>query len=148
MVWMVLIFTASADNLSAQHSSRFLEPVIRWLFPHLASATVYHLVFLARKCAHLTEFAVLALLLWRARRQPQRQDPRPWEWSQAGFALLCTALYAASDELHQLFIPHREGQWQDVVIDTTGAVLGLLVLWLLWKYRKRRGNRGVSREAS
>jgi VanZ family protein len=137
MLWMFLIFTASSDKLSTQHSSRFLEPVIRWLFPHLADETVYQLVFLARKCAHLTEFAVLALLIWRAWRQPVRQDPRPWQWSQAGFALLCTALYATSDEIHQLFVPHREGRVQDVVIDTVGAALGLLALWLLGKWRKR-----------
>jgi len=136
LVWMSLIFTASGDTHSAQHSSRFIAPVLRWLFPQLTEATVSLIVLFVRKCAHVAEYAVLALLIWRALRRPARRDPRPWRWSQAGFALLCTALYAGSDEIHQLFVPSREGRFEDVVIDAAGAALGLLALWLLGKWRK------------
>ena len=148
LVWMALIYTASGDKRSMQHSSRFIEPVIRWLFPHLADDTVQFMVFLVRKAAHVTEYALLALLLWRALRKPVRRDPRPWQWSQAGFALLCAALYASSDEIHQLFVPHREGRIQDVMIDTSGAALGLLALWLLGKCRKKWGNPARFTESS
>ena len=136
LVWMSLIFTASGDSHSGQHSSRIIEPVLRWLFPHITAATVSGIVLFIRKCAHITEFAVLALLLWRALRKPLRRDPRPWRWSVAGFALLGTALYASSDEIHQLFVPTREGRFEDVAIDAAGAALGLFALWLLGKWRK------------
>ena len=136
LVWMSLIFTASGDTHSGQHSSRIIEPILRWLFPHMADATIGFIVLFVRKCAHVAEYAALALLLWRALRRPVRRDPRPWRWSQAGSALLVTALYASSDEIHQLFVPSREGRFEDVVIDAAGAGLGLLALWLVGKWRK------------
>ena len=135
-VWMLIIFTASSDTHSAHHSSRIIEPILRWLFPHLADATVSHVVLLVRKCAHVAEYAVLALLVWRALRGPARPDSHPWRWAHAGLALLATTLYASSDEIHQLFVPHREGRFADVLIDASGATLGLLGLWLFGKWRK------------
>ena len=108
---MALIFTASGDTQSSQ---------------------------LVRKCAHLTEFAVLALLFWRAFRKPVRNAPRPWLWAEARLALLCTMLYAAGDEFHQLFVASREGKVSDVLLDTSGAALGLLALWIVRRWRKLR----------
>lgn len=136
---MSLIYTASGDKRSAQHSSRVIEPVLRWFFPHLDQPTVDLIVFLVRKCAHLTEYALLALLVWRAVRKPYRGDRRPWSWSLFGFAVLFCAVYAGSDEIHQLFVPHREGRLHDVVIDTIGASCGLLLLWFLGRLRKQWG---------
>jgi len=53
---------------------------VRWLFPHASAETIHGAVGLVRKCAHLTEYAVLALLLWRALRKPRKnqrgQTPR------------------------------------------------------------------------
>ena len=68
-----------------------------------------------RKGAHVTEYAILALLLWRAlgRRLP---------------ALALGILYAASDELHQHFVRGRHGSPVDVAIDTMGLLAGLIVL--------------------
>lgn len=94
------------------------------------------IVFLARKCAHLTEYAILACLLWRAIRKPVRRDPRPWSGREARIALFITALYASTDEFHQLFVPSREGCVRDVIIDTCGAAAGLMLLWCLGRWRK------------
>jgi len=70
LVWMVLIFSASADTQSYQHSSSLFEPLLRWLFPTMPPTTVAVIHHLFRKTGHLTEYAILALLLWRALRQP------------------------------------------------------------------------------
>jgi VanZ family protein len=134
---MSLIFTASGDSISFQRSSHIITPLLRWLFPHLTDETADLIVLFVRKCAHLTEFAVLALLCWRALRKPVRNDPRPWRWSDARLALLCVILYAASDEFHQLFVPSRQASVVDVLIDTSGAVMGLLLLWGIGYWRKR-----------
>ena len=98
--------------------------------------TLYLIVFFVRKCAHLTEYAVLALLLWRARRKPMKNDPRPWLWREARLALLMVALYAASDEFHQCFVPTRTGLVSDVFIDTAGGAAGLLALCAFGHWRK------------
>ena len=136
LLWMVVIFSASSDSLSFQHSSRILAPIIHWLLPHLSEHAVSDIVFFIRKCAHLTEYAVLALLLWRALRKPVGNDRRPWRWTDAGFAILFVALYAASDEIHQLFVPNREGRLADVLIDTSGAMAGMFLLWTIGRLSK------------
>ena len=136
VLWMMMIFGFSSDSNSFQHSSRILEPLLRWLLPNLSPDTRDAIVFVARKGVHLSVYALLALLVWRAWRKPVRQDSRPWSWRDAGVALLVTGLYAASDEFHQTFVPNRDGCVRDVLIDTCGAAAGLFALWLLGRWRR------------
>jgi VanZ family protein len=130
LLWMAMIFTASSDADSARHSSTLFEPLLRWLFPHLSQPRVEQIHYAFRKSCHLAEFAVLAVLAWRAVRQPQKNDARPWRWDEAGLALAIVLLYAASDELHQVFIPSRTGQASDVIVDVCGGTIGLALRWL------------------
>jgi VanZ family protein len=135
VIWMAVIFSASADAKSVQRS-RFIAPILHWLFPRISEETISLIVLIARKCAHLTVYAIMGLLFWRALRQPVKSDPRPWSWPQAGWAVLFVALYAASDEFHQSFVPSRDASVRDVVIDTIGAMLGMLFLWVIGNWRK------------
>ncbi len=137
LIWMSLIFTASGDTLSSEHSSHIIAPILRWLFPHLSEVHVGQVVFILRKGAHLTEYAVLAWLLWRALRQPIKNDRRRWRWADARLVLLGVALYAAGDEFHQLFVASREAKVTDVLIDTSGGALGLILLWVIGVWRKQ-----------
>ena len=89
---------------------------------------------LIRKCAHFTEFAVLgSLLTWLF---AMVQKPRI-------LALLCGVLVAGADETIQRFVPDRGPSFQDVLIDTAGALagIGILLLWVAilkhWRTRKR-----------
>jgi VanZ family protein len=136
LAWMLLIFSASADTQSYQHSSALFEPLLRWLFPQLSPAHIDLLHHLFRKTCHLTEYALLGLLLWRAIRQPQKGSLRPWRWDEAGLALALVFLYAASDEFHQIFVATRTALVSDVFIDTTGGAIGLLLLWIMGKIFK------------
>jgi VanZ family protein len=133
---MAIIFSGSSDSKSGEHSSRILAPLIHWFAPSLSEKTLSDIVFFIRKCAHLMEYAILAILFWRALRKPVRNDARPWRWNEAAWPVLFVMLYAASDEIHQLFVPTREGRLTDVVIDTTGAVVGLFVLWIVGRLAK------------
>jgi VanZ family protein len=136
LIWMALIFSASSDSHSYEHSSRLIAPLLHWLFPQMPETRVDAIVYFTRKCAHLTEYAVLALLLWRAVRRPMKNDPRPWVWPEAGLALAIVFLYAASDEFHQIFVPTRTAQVSDVFIDTAGGAASLLALWMIGRWRK------------
>jgi VanZ family protein len=129
LAWMSMIFLVSSDKQSLQHSSRIIAPLLRWVFPQISEHTVDVVVYDVRKCAHLTEYALLAWLLWRAIRKPKRYDPRPWSWREGIVAVLIVALYAATDEFHQSFVPGRTPLVSDVLIDTIGAVFGMLLLW-------------------
>jgi VanZ family protein len=64
------------------------------------------------------------------------KDRGTWRWNEAGLALAGVLLYSASDELHQVFVPSRTGQISDVLVDTSGAAIGLGLLWLWKKLRK------------
>ena len=138
LLWMALIFTASADAKSYQHSSTLFEPLLHWLFPRMPQPTVELLHHLFRKCGHLTEYAVLGLILWRAIHKPDKKNPRAWRWDEAGLALAVVFLYAASDEFHQIFVPARTPLISDVMIDTLGGGIGLLLLWTGGKMFKPR----------
>lgn len=137
LVWMLVIFSGSGDAHSAHRSSRFFVPLMRWLFPRLEQMHIEAIHYLLRKGAHLTEFAVLALLLWWALRRSQNTKARRWHWPTAGLVLGLVFLYAVTDEIHQAFVPGRTGQMSDVMIDTAGGAIGLGLLWLAGKTCKR-----------
>ena len=136
LAFMAVIFSASSDRKSAHRSSRLIEPLVRWLFPDLTNDTVWLIVLLVRKCAHVTEFAILALLVWRALRASATPRARAWSWGLARNVWLVAVLYAASDELHQWFVPDRQASGWDVLIDSSGAAAGLIGLWALGCWRK------------
>lgn len=123
--------------MSFSHSSHIIAPVLRWFFPGIPDQTVHACVFAVRKSAHVTEYAILGLLVWRALQKPSATNSGGWLWPRAGLALVIVALYAASDELHQAFVPTRQASIWDVLLDTTGGALGLLFLWIIGRWRKR-----------
>jgi VanZ family protein len=138
VIWMCIIFSASGDRDSFQRSSRIIGPFLHWLMPNLPAKRVNQVVTLARKGAHLTEYAILAILFWRAVRPFVKTDAHVWNWKLAGAAVGFVALYAATDEYHQTFVPGRGPSIHDVVIDTAGAMGGMALLWLIWKWRSKR----------
>jgi VanZ family protein len=136
LVWMAVIFSASADTQSTEHTSRFLEPFLRWLNPNISAEAIDAVRWCVRKTAHMLEFALLAWLVWRALRRPKRLDPRPWSWKIAGATLGIVLLYAATDEFHQGFVPNRTGSIKDVGIDTAGGALGLSLVYFFYQRRR------------
>ena len=124
LVWASLIFIGSTDLLAAQHTSRFVVPFLRWLlgsnFTPERGEYIHHLI---RKGGHLSEYAVLCVLLWRALASLRMFQDKSRRLYLA--AVLGAAAYAATDEFHQSFIPTRTASIYDVMIDTVGACLGL-----------------------
>src|SRR5229473_448635 len=105
IVWMAVIFLGSTDILSAEHTSRFLVPLLRWIDPQISFATLNTIQFEIRKLGHLTEYAILAMLLWRALRGGTRWQIKMWILFL--IAWVACAIFAASDEFHQSFVPSR-----------------------------------------
>lgn len=135
---MSLIFLMSAQSASGEQSGlivRLLASVLG-LAPTPEQAIHWHL--LLRKGAHLTEYAILATLTaWAL-------PPGPRRWLAAwGIA----TLYAATDEFHQAFVPHRGPAASDVAIDSLGAATAVAVLALLARRRPRPVTSGASEVA-
>ena len=84
----------------------------------LQSGWFYHLfhghlsVWMIRKAAHMSIYALLAFCVYQAQEKPTIQK-----------TLIIVVIYACSDEFHQLFIPGRNGSPIDVGIDTLGALI-------------------------
>jgi VanZ family protein len=140
LFWMAVIFIASADAHSAERSGRFIEPLLHWLFPKMPQPQIDDIHHYIRKCGHLTEYAILALLVWRALHFSKNNLP-PWSWPKVGGTLLLVFLYAVTDEFHQSFVPTRTALFSDVFIDTAGGAIGLLALWIFGRWRKRAAKR-------
>jgi VanZ family protein len=122
---MLLIFVMSGDLMSAEHTSRFIRPFLLWLNPDISVDTIAKFQFCVRKAAHLTEYAILALLLCRAVRRGT-----DLKWSRPIlFASVCgiCVLVAASDEFRQSFVESRGASPWDAMIDSAGAIFGLLI---------------------
>jgi VanZ family protein len=131
--WMGVIFLASADTQSGIHSGSLIGPLLAWLKLSPEARETAHVIF--RKFGHLTEYAILAMFIYRARLHiaAKALDYR----ATALFALALATVYAAADEYHQSFVPHREAQLTDVLIDGLGACLGLGLIWLSGRIRRR-----------
>jgi VanZ family protein len=125
LIWLGVIFVGSTGLMSAEHTSRFLVPILLWFKPGMAPETIRSIFFAMRKCAHLSEYAILALLFWRALRSGSAI--RGKMSILFGAVLLGCALFAASDEFHQSFVKSRTPSVRDVVLDIAGALLGLLI---------------------
>lgn len=132
LLWMVFIFISSTDLMSAERTSRFIGPFLRWFAPDITDAAIASVQLFARKCAHLTEYAILAALLYRALRRGIANV-----WRAVAFAFGISAIYASLDEFHQSFVASRTGSRWDVMIDCLGAAIGLTLFWMFRREKHR-----------
>jgi|SRR5690625_221633 len=120
--WMSVIFYLShqpADASSELSGSlvQLIKSLMASFFPNGEMALIHRFV---RKLAHVIAYFILSFLMVHALRCIDTLNVR-----SVCFTFLFTTLYAISDEYHQTFIPGRSGEWQDVLIDSCGTVLGI-----------------------
>ncbi len=137
LIWLGVIFIGSSDLMSAEHTSRIIVPFLRWLKPDIAPETIALIQFSVRKAAHLAEYAVLAMLLWRA--VVHGANLKTKMSILYVFVWITCVVVAAADEFHQSFVESRTASPWDVMIDSAGAIFGLVICSGLAKRRKSRG---------
>lgn len=136
---MALIFCGSTDVLSSRHTSLVIEPLLRWIKPDISNESVHNVQVVIRKGGHVSEYAVLAFLLYRAIRSSFfATTGDAWSFRCAVWAFGIASLYAASDEWHQSFVPSRGSSVHDVIIDSVGAALGLCLVYRWHLSRQQR----------
>lgn len=139
IVWMAFIFYLSAQvaEQSNQLSTGITETIIgfiRKLIPN-AKPDLRSFNHFVRKNAHFIAYLVLGLLTSNALRKNKSHS-----YKRALLALLICAIYAISDEVHQLYVPGRGGQATDVLIDSAGALVGSGLYFILTRLRHRAIN--------
>ena len=116
-------FTYTLVNAIATPSGMDMDTRMKW---------VVILEPYVRKLCHMGEYAILFLLLFFAIRY------FAGDYYKKVFITLCLCfLYACSDEIHQLHVPGRSGQLSDVVVDSLGAVIIMLIIIMIHRKRNK-----------
>jgi len=125
ILWLSFISFASSNSFSASNTSRYIGPLVFWLFPDTSQETLNTIHFVVRKLAHFSEYALLGLLAARAfRTSPNPSIRRYWFWISAALIVI----YALLDEYHQSFVPTRTASFVDSLIDISGGLTALIIL--------------------
>ena len=114
-----IIWALSSGWFTGERTGAVLLPVLSALFPHATPGQLVPVHEGIRKLAHFAEYLILSVLLYRA-----LDVERRWSLRAAVLALVLAGLYAASDELHQWYVPGRGARASDWLIDVSGAAAG------------------------
>jgi VanZ family protein len=136
LTWLGVIFAGSTGIFSAEQTSRYLVPFLRWLDPQISPSTIAAIHLALRKLGHLAEYAILAALLWRALRNARILHANI-STAFVGAWIACT-IFAVSDEFHQSFVLSRSAAFGDVLIDICGALIGLAICSMIAGRRNRQ----------
>ncbi len=131
-VWAGVVLYASTSVGSGNHSAGILRTILAWFNPDLGLATLTEINFGIRKTAHVVQFLIYALLVWRGLFLAPALETSPRRlvlWTIGSAAVL-----AFASEGIQLFTPVRSALFTDVILDVSGAVAGSLVAWTFVKY--------------
>lgn len=126
ILWTALIFylshqPATKSNGLSKGATEIIVETVEKVAPKIDinKRSFNHII---RKNAHFLAYLILGILVANGLRSKGVIG-----YKAIGFALLICVLYAISDEIHQLFVPGRGGQIRDVIIDSAGAIVGILV---------------------
>ncbi len=134
ILWMIVIFCFSAQ--SAADSTTLSDFFTRLFFGEVLE----RLTVIVRKSAHVLEYLVLGVMIYLPTNRLVR-----WKISIPLSIAVC-ACYAGTDEFHQLFIEGRACRGTDVLIDTLGASLGVLLCFFVTTLLRKRRRKGSASE--
>lgn len=141
LAWAVLVFYFSTERFGSDFSRGLVAQALTLLHISVSPRTLHILDVLLRKTAHITEYGILASLVYGsfAERQPFR-----WRLRQAIWCIGLVGLYSLSDELHQRYVPGRNASLVDCGIDITGAAIAV---GMIFEARRRLGRASRPSEA-
>ena len=128
ITWMIMIFMFSSQNgtNSSSTSGEILEMICQWFHLEPTNMQMETFELILRKGAHMFLYFTLGILSFNFFKE---QYNKPYL-----YAAVVTVLYACSDEFHQLFVVGRSGQFTDVLIDSTGMVIGFIGIYLYYRF--------------
>jgi VanZ family protein len=136
ILWAVVIALLSTRGFDTAFTYKLLKAVNDFWTLGYTVAQLREANAVVRKLAHVSEYFILGLLLWRALRRGREEA---WRWSWAIGTLLLGAAWAGLDELHQLFERGRGSSVVDIGWDSLGLLLALVVIYA--RPRKKKEGR-------
>lgn len=138
ILWLIVIAIESTTYLSSHNTSRFLYPLLHFLFG-VNHARFEHLHFYLRKGGHVFGYGMLSILLFRAWRETlPAVDGTKWTFRWAALAVFGTFVVASLDEWHQSYLPSRTGTPWDVLLDTCAGSAAQMLLVAYYSWSRRR----------
>lgn len=146
ILWMALIFSFSNDTgkVSTKKSDSVIIKLVesikgRELSDEEKENWTNYLVVPVRKSAHLGVYFILGILIFSF-----ISEFMVISYKSILLAIGITCLYACSDEIHQLLVPGRSGEVKDVILDTIGASIGIMIFcFIVRKCRKNEQKEGT-----
>ncbi len=141
--WMGLIFYMSHQNASVSSgmSGNLIKNVVRFFIPQISESDLLSIVsamqFIVRKTAHFAFYAILGILSFIHISTYKSLPIKAWFF----LSLVVSMLYSASDEYHQTFVAGRSGELRDILIDTLGALTGIIFALIIYKIHRAIKNR-------
>lgn len=126
-VCIATIWTFSGEGFSGRSTSRIFGPLLHWLFPEISPREFWQAHYWVRKSAHLTEYAILAMLSYRALRLSLDVPLL----RIAGLTLLLVGSVAGVDEFRQAHLATRTGSLGDVALNFVGGGIGVALVVLV-----------------
>ena len=117
-------------------TSRIIGPLLHFLLPAVSEETIQLLHAYIRKAAHVTEYAILAIIAFRAFRISVLNGSAIFRYL---VPIGLVILIASIDEFNQSFEPSRTSSPYDVLLDIGGGLTGLAIIWLVLRFRRTRG---------
>ncbi len=134
ILWIGLVLFLSTNSASMSNTSRFVRPLLEFLFPNALEETLISYHALIRKLAHVTEYAILAFWASRAFFNSSKDFLRRFWFA---FAFLLVALVASIDETNQSYIASRTGSICDDLLDVSGGTAMISIFYLFTKFRRK-----------
>ena len=135
LLWLIVIFTFSEQDgkVSSNQSSEVIYKVVDVVASDISHdekvEKVEEYSFIVRKTAHFLEYFILGMLVFNVLVLLVSKNI-------IIFSILMSLFFAMSDEVHQLYVPGRDGNVRDVLIDVSGASLGVFTYGLINSKRK------------
>ncbi len=144
VVIAIFCFSAQSKAQSNEKSDPIVDSVITGLpgYSEMTGSERWELrhtvIVVVRKAAHVTEYAALGFFTYLHAHFSGSFSEKTKMLASLGFC----AFYGATDEIHQYFVPGRFSTALDVLIDTGGALIGILLLCLLLAVCRGRKKNG------
>lgn len=133
VLWMCFIFYMSSRSGSeSQEQSDLVLSILNFLGLQLNESIKNIASFIVRKTAHVTEYMILYILIFRVVTLYSNTKKSKL------IALFCMVLYASTDEIHQLFVSGRSGMVRDVFIDSIGGIIGVGITFIYENIKKKK----------
>lgn len=140
VVWLLILMVLSSDSFSYHATRKLTKGLFEFFNPDVQLRTILKFHEFLRKALHVINYATLSWILICA--FVKSFNPVPlWKFRWSAFSILICVIFSISDEWRQSFSPYRTSRLLDVYLDSSGACLTQVVIYILYRLDIRKKTR-------